>query len=188
MNAKLTAKETALLTMIATGQFTWFDDGLTEGSGIWTTCLTEEAEGSEVSATQRGVATVVASLGRKGFLETNQTGDGEGAWTALTEAGAAWCNEHEAKVGRTILEQVTIAQEEEAEAAPAETTTTEWTTEDGTEWIHTSFADLSAVTRRRRQVSGAWRTDFWGITADQKKVSILSRDAKAAREAGTFTI
>lgn len=31
MNAKLTAKETALLTAIAENKFTFFDDGLTEG-------------------------------------------------------------------------------------------------------------------------------------------------------------
>lgn len=56
------------------------------------------------------------------------------------------------------------------------------------EWIVETFQDNSQVTRRRRQVSGAWRTDFWGYTAEGKKVPTTSKAAKAAREAGRFTI
>jgi len=201
MNAKLTAKETALMTAIAANHFSFFDQGLVDGSGIWTECMTDEIAGHKVykvSDSQRGVATVIASLGRKGLLLTDTNEDG--AWTELTAAGEAWITEHNGQSDREVQEAA-VAERMAPKVVnpeakhPGETTeanetfaVSEWADEDETEWVSTAFADGSSTLRRRRQVSGAWRTDFWGTTADGKKVSILSRDAKAAREAGTFTI
>lgn len=197
MNAKLTAKETALLTAIAERHFSYFDQGLVANdSGIWTECMTAEVAGTRynVSDTQRGVATVIASLGRKGFLVTLAANEEDGAWTMLTEAGQAWVEAYngeseEAILDQAIAERMTPATEE----APADDTTVlsalvnEYK-EGDTEWTEVTFADASRTVRRRRQVSGAWRTDFWGITAEGKKVSTTSKAAKAAREAGSFSI
>lgn len=191
MNAKLTTKETTLMTAIADNFFSFFDGGLVaHDSGIWTECMTEEIMGTsryDVSNTQRGVASVINSLGRKGLLVTTDRGDG--AWTELTEAGQAWVEAHNGETAEEVQEVASAAKH------PGETTevtetfaVAEWAEEDETEWIVTTFADNSNTLRRRRKVNGAWRTDFWGTTADGKKVSILSRDAKAAREAGKFTI
>lgn len=192
MNAKLTAKETALMTALAEGYFSFWDQGLVEGSGSWTEVMTGEIAGSTkyaVSATLRGVATVIASLGRKGLLITSTNEDG--AWTDLTAEGEAWVNEfndkvteEEARIGRVILEQAAAAEV----VLDTEAFKITHRNEDGTEWDTCTFADGSFTERRRKQVSGAWRTDFWGTTTEGERVSILSRDAKAAREAGTFTI
>jgi len=190
MNAKLTAKETALLTAVAEGHFSFFDEGLVDGSGIWTTCMTEEIAGSTkyaVSASERGVATVINSLGRKGYLLTTTNEDG--TWTEITATGEAWIAEFNGETGEEVLEEA-IAERitKTAEEAPVDDAQVHEYTEGDAEWIVTTFADNSNTLRRRRQVNGAWRTDFWGTTADGKKVSILSRDAKAARAAGKFTI
>lgn len=107
MNAKLTAKETALMTAIAENFFSFFDGGLVaHDSGIWTDSMTAEIVSTsryDVSKTQRGAASVINSLGRKGLLTTGTSEDG--AWTELTEAGEKWITDHNWP--------------DEAEAAPA---------------------------------------------------------------------
>jgi hypothetical protein len=190
MNTKLTAKETALMTAIAERHFSFFDQGIVAGSGIWTEDMTAELMGSkyEVSKTQRGAASVINSLARKGLLITVPAQDEDEAWTELTEAGQAWCEENFPAEEETV-EEAPVAEEAPAEVA-LETETfkiVEFKDEDA-EWIETTFADGSKTLRRRRQVSGAWRTDFWGITAEGKRVATSSKAAKEAREAGTFTI
>lgn len=175
---KLTAKETTLMTAIAKGDLSFFDSGVEVGSGSWTECMTEELAGTAVSDSKRGAATVIASLGRKGFLITDDGGDSEdGPWTELTEAGSEWC--------KAYYSEGAFAEEEAAEEVVLFKIS--HANEDGVEWEQCSFPDGSYTRRRRRQVSGAWRTDFWGTTASGKRVAILSRDAKAAREAGTFS-
>lgn len=202
MNAKLTAKETALLTAIAEGKVSFFDMGLVAGSNCWSDVLTDELTGI-VSDSARGVARVAGSLCKKGLLESDLLSDEDGASFYITEAGEAWfaenfpkeeapveeaaaeVTEEEAHIGRVILEQAAAAEE----VAPAAAEVTEHTDTDGAEWILTTFADGSYTLRRRRQVSGAWRTDFWGQAAGtEKRVSTTSKAAKAALEAGRFTI
>lgn len=64
----------------------------------------------------------------------------------------------------------------------------EWTTEDGTEWTETVFSDNSRTIKRRKQVSGQWRTDYWGAEFEgDKERYTTARQAKAARAYGTFT-
>ncbi|XNL98387.1 hypothetical protein SEA_BUMBLE_76 [Arthrobacter phage Bumble] len=133
-NVKLTAKETALMAAIADRQFSFFDDGISEGSGIWADCLTGEIVGSAaypVSETRRGVASVLNSLCRKGLLISEDDEEStDGAWTYLTAAGVAWCEAHTAaKVEElpvvTLSGEMTEAVEVEAPVelveAPAET-------------------------------------------------------------------
>ena len=99
-NLNLTAKETALMSAIADRKFSFFDDGISEGSGIWADCLTGEIVGSTdypVSETRRGVASVLNSLCRKGLLISEDDEEStDGAWTYLTAAGVAWCEAHTA--------------------------------------------------------------------------------------------
>lgn len=217
---KLTAKETALMTQIAKGQFSYFDEGLVAGSGIWSDALTHEA-GAAVSSSARGAATVMSSLCRKGLLHSDQgaylsESTEDGAWVELTEAGQAWIEEFNGETQAEATERILAERAAAKEELVFDTTQAEVIYEEidgvvtidkdpvaeGTipgsiirefvdgadEWIVETFADNSQVTRRRRQVSGAWRTDFWGYTAEGKKVPTTSKAAKAAREAGKFSI
>lgn len=310
---KLTAKQTALMTAIADGHFSFFDQGLVAESGIWMACLTEEIAGTDynVSATAKGAATVASSLVRKGLLVVSAEDEDGNVWVELTEEGAAWIAEHNAEDaapaapaqeelpvisdaedaapvaaapeeapviqarkepeqlevvpdtitvlcdecgqphlgeyshhsehgqgpiyavictadGKDLTDYYTLEAAWEAPAAapakkgkkaaaaaaaPAKAApvilahvptehdgivevhdtyeVTQWAEEvEGygvTEWIRTEFTDGSWTLRRRRNVSGAWRTDFWGQEAGaDKKVFTTSGAAKKAREAGTF--
>src|ERR1043166_7727360 len=95
---KLTAKETALLTAIGAKYFSFFDDGIVAGGGIWVNALTEEIAGNStypVSDTVRGAATVATSLARKGYAVISgdvRVGDDDGRWFELTELGAETAN------------------------------------------------------------------------------------------------
>ena len=121
MNAKLTAKEIALMSAVAHREFSFFDDGISEGSGIWADCMTGEIVGSTkypVSETRRGVASVLNSLVRKGLLQSeNDDESDEGAWTYLTAEGVAWCEAHTAEA--PAAETAEAPAEVVAEAAPA---------------------------------------------------------------------
>lgn len=120
MTAQLTAKETALMTAIAEDHFSFFDQGLVHGSGIWTECMTDEIVGSsvyKVSETRRGVASVINSLGKKGLLITDTNEDG--AWTDLSPEGEAWVNAHNAPTEAPAETEEAPAAEEAPEAAEA---------------------------------------------------------------------
>lgn len=136
MTAQLTAKETALMSAIAERHFSFFDEGLTVGSGIWVNTATDEVAGNAqypVSATSRGVASVINSVSRKGLLEQS-TNEEEGAWIALTEEGVAWCEEHNANPEANRAAAATAAEAEPAEAAPELAKGDKVRTEDGKEW------------------------------------------------------
>ncbi|MDQ5840909.1 MAG: hypothetical protein M3537_07165, partial [Chloroflexota bacterium] len=258
---KLTPSQTALMTQIARNGFSFFDEGLVAGSGIWSDALTHET-GPDVAKNPRGAARVMTSLCVKGLLFSDKASYSaeDGAWVELTEAGAEWIAAHnEAKAAEQVAddaleatleigedgnyvlpsaapvqEELPIAEEtpapakktrkakaKKAVAAPETTETVaeeptapetapepetaaptaeelgytveEWdeeTDEWGTQfWIQTVFADGSMTLRRRRKVSGAWRTDFWGQAAGaEKRVFTTSGAAKAARAAKKFTV
>lgn len=209
-NIKLTAKQTALLTAIGRNEFTFFDDGIAAGSGIWSDVLTGEA-GPEVAANSKGVARVAGSLVKKGLLASSE--QEEGTWFELTEAGAELANELAATqidltpvveaeeapvqeeleielddlIGETVAEdELDVTEENRFEDDQPFVAKEE--DEDGTQWTRTTFGDGSYTLKRRRQVSGAWRTDYWGCEAGSSKETFcLSRDAKAALAAGSFT-
>lgn len=132
---QLTAKETALMSAIAERHFSFFDDGLTVGSGIWVNVATDEIAGNSqypVSATSRGAASVINSVSRKGLLEQS-TNEEEGAWIALTAEGVAWCEEHNANPEANRAAAASAAEE----AAPEQSGLAKGDkvrTEDGKEW------------------------------------------------------
>ena len=130
MTAQLTAKETAFMTAVAERFFSFFDEGLTEGSGIWVNTATEEIAGNEryqVSTSARGAATVINSLSRKGFF-TQSTDAEDGAWIGLTNEGVAWCEEHNANPQAT--EAAPAAEDNGSDLAKGDKVRTE----DGKEW------------------------------------------------------
>jgi predicted SprT family Zn-dependent metalloprotease len=87
MTAKLTASGKALLTQIGNGQFSFFDNGITAGSGIWHENLTDEAHAA-VAKTPKGVANVARKLADDGYLTISDV-DEDNPWVELTELGAS---------------------------------------------------------------------------------------------------
>jgi hypothetical protein len=69
-------------------------------------------------------------------------------------------------------------------------TATEWTEpgdEADIEWTETIFHDGSKTLKRRKKVSGAWRTDYWGTDAGaDKQVFTTAKACKMARAYGSF--
>lgn len=67
-------------------------------------------------------------------------------------------------------------------------TVNEWTDADEIQWTQTVFADGSSTLKRRRLVSGSWRTDYWGaeFSGDKEKAT-TSKLAKLARVNNHFT-
>lgn len=215
MNIKLTPKQTALLTAIGRSEFSFFDDGVAAGSGIWSEVLTGEC-GPEIAANPKGAARVAGSLVKKGLLASFVDAEENDTWFELTEAGAELANELAATqidltpvaeveeepaqteldlddladlIGETVEEEELDVTEENRFVVGEgdEPFVAKETDEDGTEWTRTTFEDGSYTLKRRRQVSGAWRTDYWGCeSGSDKEVFCLSRDAKAALAAGSF--
>lgn len=76
----------AILAQIGLRKYSFFDDGITEDSGIWRrNCLRDETGGDKAAAT-RAIKKLVAM----GFLEElagSDDGD-EGPWVCLTKDGA----------------------------------------------------------------------------------------------------
>lgn len=67
-------------------------------------------------------------------------------------------------------------------------TVNEWADADETEWTETIFADGSRTLKRRRLVSDAWRTDYWGAEfSGDKERATTAKLAKMARAYGRFT-
>lgn len=208
MNIKLTPKQTALLTAIGRSEFSFFDDGVAAGSGIWSEVLTGEC-GPEIAANPKGAARVAGSLVKKGLLDSFVDAEENDTWFSLTAEGAELALE---LAGRTVdaegthspvVEEAPVQEELElddladliGETPAAEVVVGEddqpfvakEEDEDGTQWTRTTFGDGSYTLKRRRQVSGAWRTDYWGCeSGSDKEVFCLSRDAKAALAAGSF--
>jgi len=250
---KLTAKQTALMTAIGEKYFSFFDDGIVEGGGIWSDALTGEIAGStkyDVSDTPKGAARVMVSLEKRGLLAISgdeSEGD-DGVWVELTAEGAKVANElaetakFEAEVAeiededlvgqiqtegskavgawlddtieafqqaaaeadeaiQAIVEHSDVEVEEagsiDAEGNSLTVTTThstdtytvrEWTDGDDVEWTETDFADGSRTIKRRKKVSGSWRTDYWGaeFKGDAERYT-TAKFAKMARAYGSFS-
>lgn len=193
MNAKLTAKETAVMQAIADSAIDfWRDGGLEEGANGWadvTTSTLANHPTYEVSKTPRGVASVLNSLCKKGLMYSD-LGDDDAAYY-LTELGAEVARElHGGEVVEVeeISADTTVA---EVETPEGEAVVTEWTTE-GTEdtvsWTEVTFPDASRTIKRRQKVSGAWRTDYWGaeFAGDKERLTTSARVKEALRK-GNFT-
>ena len=199
MNAKLTAKETALLQAIADGQIDFFDDGLVAGSNGWSDVLTDTLAGRTdyiVSKTARGVATVAASICRKGLL-TSDNNDEDGASYYITEAGAVVLQAMlaESKTGKFYTAPVEEISEttkvDEIGTPEGEAVVVTWETagmEDTVYWTEVKFADDSRTLKRRTKVSGSWRTDYFGaeFMGDKERLT-TSAKVKEALSRGNFT-
>lgn len=90
---KLSPRQSALMAAIGNREFSFFDEGIVADSGIWHSCMTGEiaGEGSAVATTAKGVANVIAALGRKGLLEIGDLDEGD-VWVSLTASGASLAN------------------------------------------------------------------------------------------------
>lgn len=82
---KLTPQGIVVMTTIADGKISFFDAGLTAGSGSW----------GEVLAKEDGIKPgVLTGLAKQGLLVAGEAGDeGAGKWWELTELGAAVANQ-----------------------------------------------------------------------------------------------
>jgi predicted SprT family Zn-dependent metalloprotease len=100
MTAKLTASGKALLTQIGNGQFSFFDNGITAGSGIWHENLTDEAHAA-VAKTPKGVANVARKLADDGYLTISDV-DEDNPWVELTELGASTAAKEEAPAKKAV--------------------------------------------------------------------------------------
>lgn len=66
-------------------------------------------------------------------------------------------------------------------------TVREWKDEDEVEWTETAFHDNSRTIKRRKLVSGSWRTDYWGAEFEgDKERYTTAKLVKMARAYGTF--
>lgn len=196
----LTAKQTSLLTALGENFFSFFDDGIVAGSDIWADVMTSEIAGHPtyaVSDTAKGVASVAKSLVKKGYLEVTAADVEDGVAYVLTELGATTANEL-AGNGAEVAEQeeFDLIGETETPEAPVEVDaldeeTGNWIsswTEGDTEWTKVEFSDSSYYVKRRRSVSNAWRTDYYGCeNLGEKQVLTTSRQCKLAVAAGSFT-
>lgn len=69
-------------------RFTFFDEGVVEGSGSWANVLGDEMGDYGITA-RKGAGAVLGSLQKKGLLVTNGAPDEtEGNWWSLTALGA----------------------------------------------------------------------------------------------------
>jgi 2-keto-4-pentenoate hydratase len=98
--AKLTHKENCVMVTIGGNKvgwtskdgrkfsFTFFDEGVEEGSGSWANVLGDEMGDYGITA-RKGAGAVLGSLQKKGLLVTNGAPDEtEGNWWSLTALGA----------------------------------------------------------------------------------------------------
>lgn len=89
---RMTKSGRVLMDMIGRRQFTWFDEGIAANSGIWHSCLTDEATGAPgLPEKALGVAQVIRALGKAGLLYVDEQGE-DGVWVALTAEGAQVAN------------------------------------------------------------------------------------------------
>lgn len=84
----LTAHETAVLAGIDGRRFSFFDEGVEEGSGTWGAAFAEEIAGL-LGVSARTAQGVLGSLVSKRLMETEREPGEDGRWTWLTEAGVA---------------------------------------------------------------------------------------------------
>ena len=67
-------------------------------------------------------------------------------------------------------------------------TVREWTDADDVEWTEITFGDKSRVIKRRKKVSGSWRTDYWGAEFEgDKETYTTAKRFKMAKAYGSFT-
>lgn len=88
----LTTNEWFVLKSIKAGQVSFFDGGFNAGSGTYGMCLAPELAG-QTDVTARGWGGVIASLVRKGLMETAVV-EGNETWLTLTQLAIDVWNEN----------------------------------------------------------------------------------------------
>lgn len=188
--SKYTENQTSILAGIDLTQGAWYDD------------VASLAVDRGLVKDRTTARRVLDQLIKKGTLTADTTIEEGSTWLEVKDGEripVAAEVEEEDLIGQDV-EEGTPADEvadaiAEIEAERPEVVThtetyevREWEDEDGTEWTETIFSDKSRTIKRRKQVSGQWRTDYWGAEYEgDKERYTTARQAKAARAYGTFT-
>lgn len=112
--ASLTKLGRELMRRIGAGQFSFFDGGITEGSGIWSEVL-----GGEFADTCKNAGGVIGRLVKQDLLTRSETGEADGAWVDLTALGAAVAKRLAAEPSGKV---VAISEAKTAKASKAKAT------------------------------------------------------------------
>jgi len=191
---KYTDNQTAVLANVDLSDGSWFEDIVTT---VAEQGLNKDKKQARVTLNQ---------LIKKGTLGVDTTKEEGESWVYLqetepwfrSELGLEPAEEVEEDAEEDILghvEEEAPAAEETPEQVPTaerteETelyTVREWTDENEVEWTETTFHDGSRTIKRRKQVSGSWRTDYWGAEFEgDKETYTTAKFAKMARAYGNF--
>jgi len=141
--AKLTAKGRELMTSIGKQELSFFDNGVTAGSGSYG----EVIAGDFGFANPRSAAGVLGGLVKQGLMTADEAeGDG-GLWYELTELGAEVANH---LAGNT---------EEQAEEPQSKDPSVGVTIKAGRKWSYLYAADGSLIAEvRNDQLEAIWKT------------------------------
>lgn len=212
---KLTENQEALLAridLIAEGA--WFDEVVTQAfeqeviktklqakatlnqlikKGILAVDTTKEEGSSWVTLTDLGgdvIGGVITDLGiaAEEVLDglANEEEDEDLLGDLVVEAEEELEEEEEDLLGDTG--EIDLVVKEQVVSHTENYTVNEWVDTEDTEWTETLFADGSRTLKRRRLVSNAWRTDYWGaeFSGDSERAT-TAKLAKLARANGHFT-
>lgn len=180
-----TENQTSILANIDFTRGAWYDD------------VVFEATDRQLVKDRPTARRVLDQLIKKGTLTADTTVEEGSTWLEL-KGSEEWffsaADDTEVILGQDVIAGTPEDEVEEALAELEVVTHTEnyevreWKDEDGTEWTETIFADKSRTLKRRKQVSGQWRTDYWGseYEGDNERYT-TAKLAKMARAYGTFT-
>lgn len=155
----------------------------------------------------------INQLIKKGLFKVDTTVEEGSSWLELTDAGKEGLTEvllpesedvddlvgdiradvEEGTPEDEIEDAIAELEEEDlvgnVETAHTENyTVREWTDGDDTEWTEITFGDNSRVIKRRKKVSGSWRTDYWGAEFEgDKETYTTAKRFKMAKAYGSFT-
>lgn len=213
---KLTANQEAVIRTIldAThqGQFIGSDGEF----GVWFDTLAKEAVAHGVKDLKQARVTVNQMI-KKNLFKVDTTIEEGSSWLALTDAGKEALTQvllpkaeeseedllgtqdveegtPEDEVAEALAEIEAEAEEDlvgdvrgEVQTETENYTVREWHDGDDVEFTETLFKDGSRTLKRRKKVSGSWRTDYWGAeNAADKDAYTTAKLAKMARAYGQF--
>jgi len=194
---KYTENQTAILAGVDLSDGSWFEDIVTT---VAEQGLNKDKKQARVTLNQ---------LIKKGTLGVDTTKEEGESWVYLQET-EPWFRSEQGLPEEAPAEEASEEDEEdligevhedepeaaeEAPSAAADVTKTvednytvrEWTDEHEVEWTETVFNDGSRTIKRRKKVSGSWRTDYWGaeFEGDAERYT-TAKFAKMARAYGNF--
>lgn len=172
--------------------------------GAWFDTVAMEAAKTGLMRDRKTARRVLDQLVHKGILAIDTAKEDGSAWITLrlTEPWFYGKNEETEMPAEDLIGEDLIGEDliGSTDPEPEPTTATipvihtevavvkEWKDEDGTEWTETVFPDGSSTLKRRRMVSDAWRTDYWGAEAPgEKQKATTAKLAKMAKTYGHFS-